>query len=132
MTTKKPDAVVFDEKEQRYDAGLKAYATNVSAPAITIEDTAAWKNRGIANVNHQIQTKFDELKHEYEQLMHQFEYNNLIYSSKFNFEPVIGATYYLYKRKNEETFLSVIAPQECNFKYIGTFQLKADRMWEKI
>ncbi|WP_378186525.1 DUF2452 domain-containing protein [Aquimarina sp. W85] len=132
MANKKPDAVVFNDQEQRYDAGLKAYATNVSAPAITIEDTAAWKNRGITNVNHQIKTKFDELKLAYEQLMDQFEYNNLIYQSKFNFEPVIGATYYLYKRKNEETFLSVISPEECNFTYIGTFQLKADRMWEKL
>ena len=31
---KKPDLVVFDEETQQYDAALKAYGTNASAPAI--------------------------------------------------------------------------------------------------
>ena len=43
-TRKKPDNVVFDTETQKYDAALKPYATNVSAPIITASDTIAWKN----------------------------------------------------------------------------------------
>ncbi len=129
---KKPDNVVYDEQSQTYNAGLKPYATDVGAPVITTEDTVAWKNRNIHAVNKQINAKYQELKAEYDTMMEQFEYNNLVYSAKFNFEPVIGYTYHLYRNKNEEFFLSVIAPNECNFDYVGTFKLNADKMWEQI
>ncbi|TMM59325.1 DUF2452 domain-containing protein [Maribacter algarum] len=129
---KKPDNVVFDEETQQYTASLKPYATDVGAPAITTTDTVAWKNRNIHAVNKQISAKYLELKAEYDAMMDQFEYNNLVYSAKFNFEPVIGYTYHLYRNKNEEAFLSVIAPHECNFDYLGTFKLNADKMWEQL
>ena len=45
MSDKKPDNVVFNEKNNTYDAHLKPYATSVGAPVITIEDTVAWKIR---------------------------------------------------------------------------------------
>jgi hypothetical protein len=129
---KKPDNVVFDENEQKYTASLKPYATDVGAPAITTTDTVAWKNRNIHAVNKQINAKYTELKAEYDAMIEQFEYNNLVYSAKFNFEPVIGYTYHLYRNKNQEAFLSVIAPEECNFDYVGTFKLNADKMWEQL
>jgi hypothetical protein len=129
---KKPDNVVFDEDSQKYTASLKPYATDVGAPAISTTDTLAWKNRNIHAVNKQINAKYVELKAEYDAMIEQFEYNNLVYNAKFSFEPVIGYTYHLYRDKNEEAFLSVIAPSECNFDYIGTFKLNADKMWEQL
>ncbi|GAB5474158.1 MAG: DUF2452 domain-containing protein [Maribacter sp.] len=131
-TKKKPDNVVFDEITQRYDASLKPYASDVGAPAITTTDTVAWKNRNIHAVNKQINAKYLELKQEYDALIERFEYNNLVYSAKFNFEPVVGNTYHLYRNKKQEAFLSVIAPQECNFDYVGTFKLNADKLWDRI
>ncbi len=133
MTTeKKPDNVVFDEETQTYNAALKPYATDVSAPVISTGDTVAWKNRNIHAVNKQINAKYLELNAEYDAMMEQFEYNNLVYSAKFNFEPVIGYTYHLYRNKKQEAFLSVIGPHECNFDFIGTFKLNADKMWERL
>lgn len=129
---KKPDNVVFDEESQEYTASLKPYATDVGAPAISTTDTVAWKNRNIHAVNKQISAKYLELKAEYDAMIDQFEYNNLVYNAKFNFEPLVGATYFLYRDKNQEAFLSVIAPHECNFDYLGTFRLNADKMWERI
>lgn len=129
---KKPDNVVFDEESQKYTASLKPYATDVGAPAIRTSDTIAWKNRNIHAVNKQINAKYIELKAEYDAMIEQFEYNNLVYSAKFNFEPIIGYTYHLYRNKNKEAFLSVIAPNECNFDYVGTFKLNADKMWERL
>ncbi len=129
---KKPDNVVFNLETQKYDAALKPYATSVGAPVITSTDTAAWKNRSISKINHKIQTKYLELKTEYEKMMQEFEYNNLIYDAKFTFEPIIGEMYHLYKRDNGELFLSIIAPEECHFNAIGSFYLNADQIWEKI
>lgn len=131
-TKKKPDNVVFDEESQKYMASLKPYATDVGAPAISTTDTVAWKNRNIHAVNKQINAKYLKLKAEYDVMIEQFEYNTLVYSAKFNFEPIIGYTYHLYRNKNEEAFLSVIAPNECNFDYVGTFKLNADKMWERL
>lgn len=129
---KKPDNVVFDTETQKYDASLKLYATNVGAPVITTTDTIAWKNRSINKLNHKVQTRYQEIKAQYEQLMQEFEYNSLIYSAKFTFEPIIGETYHLYKRDNDETFLSIIAPEQCSFNSLGSFRLNADQIWEKL
>ncbi|HAT70592.1 MULTISPECIES: DUF2452 domain-containing protein [Croceibacter] len=129
---KKPDNVVFNEADQKYDASLKTYATNLGAPQITSLDTTAWKNRSINKVNHKIKTKFSELQNAYEAMLKEYEYNQLIYQSKFSFEPVVGETYHLYRRKNSETFLSIIAPHQCNFDFVGSFKLNADSIWERV
>ena len=129
---KKPDNVVFNIETQRYDAALKPYATSVGAPVITTTDTVDWKNRSIRKVNQKVQTKYLELKAEYEKMMIEFEYNNLIFNAKFTFEPLIGDVYHLYSRENGETFLSLIAPNECNFNAMGSFYLNADQIWEKV
>lgn len=129
---KKPDLVVFNEEKQQYDAGLKPYGTSASSPVIKPLDTASWKNDGIQRVNKQFKSKFDEVKKHYEELMQKFQYNDLVYNAKFSFEPNIGEIYHLYNNKNEEAFLSIIAPSQCNFKYLGSFRLNSDKMWEKI
>jgi hypothetical protein len=124
--------VVFNEKTQQYDAALKPYATSASSPVIKPLHTASWKNDGIQRVNKQLKSKFDEVKKEYEALLEKFKYNDLIYNAKFSFEPVFGETYYLYLNKNKEHFLSIIAPEQCNFEFLGAFRLNTDKMWEKI
>jgi len=129
---KKPDNVVFDIETQKYDASLKAYGTNVGAPVITTPDTVAWKNRSINKLNRSVQTRYQEIKAQYDELMQEFEYNNLIYNAKFNFEPITGEVYHLYKRDNDETFLSIIAPEQCSFNSLGSFRLNADQIWEKL
>ena len=128
---KKPDNVVFNPETKKYDAALRPYATSLGAPVIHTTDTIAWKNRSINKLNHKIEAKYLELKSEYDKMIQEFEYNKLIYNAKFTFEPIIGEIYHLYKRENEETFLSIIAPDECNFKAIGSFYLNADQIWEK-
>ena len=132
LKEKKPDNIVFNPDTQKYDAALKPYATSVGAPVITTNDTNAWKNRSINKVNHKIQAKYIELKAEYEKMMAEFDYNNLIFNSIFSFEPIIGETYHLYKRENGETFLSIIAPDECSFMAVGSFYLNVDQIWEKL
>ena len=129
---KKPDQVVFDEEQQSYDAALKPYATNVGAPAIQVEDVTSWKKRNIHKANKQLKTKYLEIKAQYDAMLEELEYNNLVYSARFNFEPIVGETYHLYRDKKEQPFLSIIAPSDCNFDYIGSFELNSELMWKKI
>ena len=129
---KKPDLVVFNEETQQYDAALKPYGTSASSPVIKPLNTASWKNDGIHRVNKQLKSKFDEVKKQYEELIQKFQYNDLVYNAKFSFEPNIGEVYHLYKNRKDESFLSIIAPEQCSFSYIGSFRLNSDKMWEKV
>ena len=130
--SKIPDNVVFNEKTQQFDAALRPYGTNLVAPMINPSDTVAWKNRCINKLNHKIKSELNELKDQYEALMKEFEFNQLIYDAKFSFEPIIGKCYHLYQRNNGETFLSIIAPHECDFDSLGSFYLNTDHIWEKV
>jgi len=99
MKKNKPDNIVFDEESNKYNASILPYASSVGAPSIKIEDNKSWKERGVSKVNKKISLKFEELKSDYEKLINDFKWNEIIYNSKFTFEPVIGEKYYLYTNK---------------------------------
>lgn len=128
---KKPDQVVFNEDTKKYDAALKPYATNVGAPAIRVTNNSAWKDRNVHKANQKIQAKYLELKAEYDKMMEELKYNNMIYGARFNFEPTVGETYHLYRDKNQKPFLSIIAPDHCNFDFLGSFLLNSEQIWKK-
>jgi hypothetical protein len=128
MKKERPDNVVYSVNEG-YNASLLTYSTNVGAPVIKVDDLVSWKSRGINNVNKEFENKFQELKIQYENLMKEYEWNELVYSSKFSFEPVIGEIYHLYRGNDGVNFLSLIAPQEWNKEHIGTFKLNSDKKW---
>ena len=129
--TKKPDNIVFNPETQKYDASLKPYATNVGAPAIKVTENVTWKNKNVHKANKQIKAKYLELKAEYEKMMAELEYNNLVYNAKFSFQPIIGETYHLYRDKKGQPFLSIIAPEQCNFDFIGSFYLNSEHIWKR-
>ena len=87
--------------------GLLPYGSNVGAPAIQVSNIEHWKEPRIVNVNHQFEDKFFELKREYEKLIEEYKWNELVYKSKFSFEPVVGKIYHLYYSSNEKIFLSL-------------------------
>lgn len=128
MKSKIPDNVVYSD-EAGFNANILPYATNVGAPAIRMDDVVSWKSRGISNVNKEFENKFNELKMQYEHLMAEYEWNELVYNAKFSFEPVVGEIYHLYRDTAGENFLSLIGPQEWNKEHIGTFKLNSDKKW---
>ncbi len=128
MESKKPDNVVFTEKDG-YNASSLSYSTSVGAPVIRVDDVISWKSRGITNVNKEFENKFNELKIQYENLIKEFEWNELVYNSKFSFEPVIGEIYHLYTNEDGTNSLSLIAPNEWNKEHIGTFKLNSEKKW---
>ena len=128
MKKERPDNVVYSDTDG-YNASLLTYSTNVGAPVIKVDDLVSWKSRGINNVNKEFENKFNELKIQYENLMKEYEWNELVYNSKFSFEPVIGEIYHLYTGNDGVNFLSLIGPQEWNKEHIATFKLNSDKKW---
>jgi len=125
MNDKKPDNVSDNP-------GLLPYGSNVGAPAIHVTNIEHWKEPRVLNVNKQFEDRFEQLKREYENLVDEFKWNDLVYKSKFSFEPVIGKIYHLYYGNDEKIFLSLISPNEWNRKYIGSFKYNHDNKWMKI
>lgn len=122
---KKPDNVAENP-------GLLPYGSNVSAPAIRVEDTTIWKSINSIKVNHQLQTRFNELKDEYKKLVEEYKWNELVYNARFNFEPVIGQTYHLYVGRDGNIFLSMIKPSEWKYECVGSFVLDSNNKWNKL
>lgn len=125
---KKPDNVVFNEKTSEFDAKSMSYPTNVGAPSfapVIIDDTSSIK------ATKYFKTKLSEIEQEYIKLIEDYENTTLIYESDYNFEPIMGETYYLYEKIGGR-FLSLIAPNEWNKKYLGSYLLTTDGKWEKV
>ena len=131
MKKKYPDNVVWSE-ERGYYAHLLPYATNIGAPVIIPDNISTWKNEKILKTNHYFNKKYDEIKKEYEKLVEEFEWNKIVYGSNYNFQPIIGEKYHLYRRNNGEMFLSLIEPNSWKQEYVGTFEMDSDNKWKKI
>ena len=131
MKNKILDNIVFSE-ENGYNANVLAYPTNVGAPAIKMDNVVDWKNIGIRNVNKEFESKFNELKAEYEKLMEEYEWNEILYNAKYSFEPIVGEIYHLYLAKDGSNFLSLIHPDHWNKEHIGSFKLNSNKKWIQI
>ena len=129
MGDKKPDNVAWDEEKQKYNASILPYATNVSGPAIQVDDVGAFKQKGIQKAQKTFTAKYLELKEQWQDLVSEVELNNLIYSSKYSFEPIVGEVYHLYIGNDDNYFLSLIGPKEWNKEFITSVRLNSDHKW---
>jgi hypothetical protein len=112
--------------------GLLPYGSNVGAPAIQVSNIEHWKEPRVNDLNKQFQERFEDLKGEYQKLIDEYKWNELVYGAKFNFEPVIGKIYHLYYGLDGKIFLSLISPSEWNREHIGSFKYNHDNKWIKI
>ena len=126
MQMKKPDNVVYDIQSLEYDSYKKGYPTDLGSPAF---DSSVLKKDNFAFKH--LKAKFDELNSEYNCLLTKLKWNELIYNSEYNFIPIAGEIYYLYKNKNT-TFLSMIEPNQWEKEHVGSFKLLANDIWEQI
>lgn len=131
MKKKKPDLVVWDE-ERGYYAKELTYGSNLGAPSIQLEDVDGWKKVQAHKANKVFTKKYDELKNEFKELIDEVKWNEFVYSSQYNFVPVMGETYYLYRKTDGSIFLSLISPDEWNMEYIGATRLESNNKWIKI
>lgn len=120
------------------------YASSVGAPVIKETDISSWKIPRVKMANDHFNQRYNELKEQYEELVEECLVNDLIYNAEFNFEPIIGKTYYLYKRKDGSTFLSIISFEEMisfeernssktnKLEYIGSYVLETTMKWRRV
>jgi hypothetical protein len=132
MGEKKPDIIVWSE-ERGYYAKELAYGSNVGAPVIKADDVIGWRLREVSNVNNLFTAKYNEIKAEVEKLIDDYNWNELIYNHvEYNFIPVVGQTYYLYKRENNSLFMSLIEPTQWKKEHVGSFKLDSSNKWNKL
>ncbi len=126
---KRADSVAFDESSGNYNASVLPYATNVSGPAFTTSDLTVWKNVSGSRMSAHFKTRFEEIKKEYDEMMSQFQWNEMIHQAKMGFEPIVGEEYHLYEQPNGERFLSIIPPHTWKKNHLGSFKLTTEGMW---
>ena len=120
------------------NANILPYGSNLSAPAIKtdLHKVAGWKQSAIHNTNKYYDDKFNEIKKQFEELADSFKWNEIIFNAEFRFKPVIGKSYYLYKKSNNTYYLTLFAPGERvagrDEGYQGEFRLNYDNRWEQV
>ena len=124
---KKPDNIVFDYKEEKYDAFKKDYPTSFNSKNFELEEVRNIK----LEAQPYFESEFLELKEKYDNFVTKLEWNKIIHTAKFNFNPIMGKEYYLYEESNGY-FLSIIKPNEWEMKFIGTFILRSNFCWDKV
>ena len=122
-----PDNIVYDYKNNLYDAFKKEFPTNIGSPQFDIESTT----KETLQAADYFKQKKKELRKEYIKLFSKIKWNQLIYTAKYRFKPVIGKIYHLYEIKGRN-YLSIIHPYEWKHKHLGSFKLLTNYTWEKI
>ena len=122
-----PDSFVPDRR-------TKEYPTEIGSQKFSPDNIQLFKLDKAQKVKTYFTSKFDEIAKQYEDLLKEISINERLYKCKHNFEPVVGNTYYLYKKQNQEEFLSIISPSEWGnkFELIGKFQLQTDGRWIEL
>lgn len=121
---RKPDNVVDNPASM-------PYPTNVGAPAFTVPDVLTKNRERGANARHQLTTKFEEIKKQYFALAQLAEDTEMVYNSKYAFNPIVGKIYHLYRGYDGELFLSLIEPERWGMEFHGSFKLTSEHTWER-
>ncbi len=119
---------------------LLPYAHTVGSAIIRPLDKGKIKGLSMKAMYQQTEDKLTQIKEQVETLIQQaheihnrIDISEKIYEAQYNFKPIIGNTYYLYR--NEASYvLSMISPDEwgANLKYefISEATLLADHTWK--
>ena len=108
------------------------YGISTLDPKITITDITTTKNNIKTNVDKKVSAKLQELKDEFNKVSKLFNVNKKVLEAEFRFKPLIGETYHLYQNKEGVDFLSMIAPNEWNQKFLFSVRFNSDLIWELV
>jgi hypothetical protein len=119
------------EPESRPGRFLPYPVATLSA-SILPADLSSFRTRGAAGAERQFRQRMAELVAQYVSVIDQFNWNKLVYESRFSFEPLIGETYHLYELADGFT-LSMIEPERWpGKKWIASLTLSAGGHWEPV
>ncbi len=120
------------------------YAHNVSSAVIFPDDKDRIKSTAMTAMAEQTNTQMKQIYDQMELLISQanklksrVEISEQIYKSEMGFKPLVGHTYFFYKRENGRDLLSMIAPDQWGrmggYKtFVAKAKLLADHTWEII
>ncbi len=120
------------------------YAHHVGSAIIKPEDKGRIKGRAMAAMVEQTNAQMQQIYEQMQLLAAQAKkleervlISEKIYNAEIHFEPVIGHTYYLYRRKNGQQVLSMVAPENWGktlpFEaFEAKVKLLADHTWEVL
>lgn len=129
------------------DRSLLPYGDSTLAPSFssTEKEVSRWKNEKNKNSDDYFRTKADEIEKEYKKLKREFDMNEMIKNASLQFKPIVGESYYLYKRTVDakgglagSTVLSIVSPQEYGdyylkgLEFVGCFTVDSHDVWKKV
>tara|TARA_B100000927_G_scaffold272330_1_gene249880 strand:+ start:431 stop:835 length:405 start_codon:yes stop_codon:yes gene_type:complete len=129
MMRNRPDNIVFDENKKMFDANIKHYPTTVGGQkfeVLKVDKSDALKADKYFN------KRLGELKEEWDKLVGEYESTKLIYDTTYNFQPILGEVYHIYRTNNDKTFLSLINPNEWDKEHLGSYRLNTNGTWEEV
>jgi hypothetical protein len=120
------------------------YSTSVSGAVIKPTEEGVIRHKALTAMEEQTNMQLTQIRQQIELLALQAqeiqkrkELSMLIYGAKLNFAPVIGQTYYLYEKKDDSYFLSLVGPKEWGRsgpfkKCVASVKLLADHTWMEV
>lgn len=115
------------------ERNIKEYPTEIGSQKFSPDNISLFKFSSGQKIKNYYTQKFNELHSAYESLISEITINEMLYSAKINFEPIVGSSYYLYSSE-KGNFLSILSPDEWGKEsnFIGKFQLLSDGRWQPI
>ena len=122
---------------------LLAYAHHIGSAIIRPIDKGKEKGLSMTAMYQQTDVQLNQIKQQVETLIRQaheihdrIDISEKIYKADLGFRPLIGKTYHLYERKEEDYLISMISPEEWGdnipFVFLATVTMLADHTWEVI
>lgn len=122
----------YDDRDDLSKPNLLPYGIVPQAPAIQVPNVDLFKKDKAKSATHHFETRINEIKKQYEKLMEDIHINDIIYSAKYNFVPIVGKPYYLYKT-DDGYILSLIEPERwTRHIFIGAYSMRSDNIWDPV
>jgi hypothetical protein len=134
----------IDEDQVAENPGLLPYPHSIGSPAFKPNEEGVIKSRSLKSMEQQcdrqlgqIKEQIDLLARQAEGLKERMEVSKAVYAATMSFEPLVGETYHLYARQENEFVLSMVGPDEWGNSapfthFVATVELLADRTWEVL
>lgn len=122
--------------------GILEYAHHVGSAIIKPEDKGKIKGRSLAAMYEQTYQQLLQIKEQITLLAKQVRtierrksISEKIYDAKISFQPIIGSTYHLYKKKDGQFQVSMLSDTEWgrskpDWEYLSAIKLLGDHTWE--
>jgi len=132
MSDKKPDLVVWSKEKGYYSKSLE-YPTSLGSAVFEVPNVPLFREKSSKKMMDTFNQEKNEIVDQVKRLYEQYNDSIMVWESKFNFEPIVGKSYFLYNFGNKDT-LSLISPEEWGKieSFVGEFKLNSENKWLRI